>query len=227
MTGGRANKNRDSRRGLDETRPVFRVSLGERLSALLDRFATRAEAGAVAGVTPEQLAKYVGGRAKPPFEVVSRLAAAHGASLDWLATGEGASELGGAGAPEGYVRIALHGDGDPSTDYLAFARAWIADALGTDESGLAAVVNRGDANAPDIGDGDVVLVDRGADRLAGDAYYAFERDGQFLIRKTERYVDGRVALKSRNPAYERQVLTPAEAARLSVFGRVVWAGGVV
>jgi phage repressor protein C with HTH and peptisase S24 domain len=55
----------------------------------------------------------------------------------------------------------------------------------------------------------------------------FARDGDLFTKMIERLVDGRVALKARNPAYDTQVLSREEAARLTVFGRVLWRGGRV
>lgn len=43
----------------------------------------------MAGVSPDQLARYVKGQNAAPFEVLARLAGAKGVSLDWLATGRG------------------------------------------------------------------------------------------------------------------------------------------
>ncbi len=41
------------------------------------------------------------------------------------------------------------------------------------------------------------------------------------------YVDGRVALKTRNPDYGVQILSREEAAAVTVFGRVRWRGGAL
>jgi transcriptional regulator with XRE-family HTH domain len=56
---------------------------------VLDAFQTRAEAAAVAGVGANQLARYLRGEAEPTFDIVARLAADRGVSLNWLANGEG------------------------------------------------------------------------------------------------------------------------------------------
>lgn len=222
---------------LAEGPAVFRTELGERIRWLLNLFGSRALAAEIAGVTPEHLASYIAGRAKPPFELVARLAQAKGVSLDWLASGAG--EPGGAaGAPEGFARIAVSatdassGPGsyaldDDSHEDIAFSRAWLAHAIRVPESRLRVVFNRGVANAPDIGDGDAMLVDTGIDSVTDDAFYVFDRGGFLLTKLVEMYVDGRVALKTRNPDYGVQILSREEAAAVTVFGRVRWRGGTL
>jgi Peptidase S24-like len=213
----------------------FRVSLAARLEALLDLYDSRIAASRVAGVTPEQLARYLAAGAKPPFEVVMRLARDKGLSLDWLAGLSSAREIGG-GAGDELVLVPVHdvrassGHGamvfDESVgDHYAFRRAWVRSVTRSTEDRLAVVFNAGDSNAPDINDGDAMLIDRGIERIVDDAYYVFSREGDLLTKMTERMVDGRVTLKARNPAYEAQILSREEAARLTVFGRVLWRGG--
>lgn len=111
--------------------------------------------------------------------------------------------------------------------YLAFSREWLTRNSPSGTDSLCVVFNRGDSNAPDINHGDALLVDRGAEKIVDDAYYVFDREGALLVKMIERMVDGRLALKSRDAAYEPQMLSREEAARLRVFGRVRWRGGVL
>lgn len=215
---------------------VFRMELGERIRWLLDRFGSRTAAAETAGVTPEHLASYIAGRAKPPFELIARLARVQNVSLDWLASGEG--ERVADGGPEGFVLIAQSsteassGPGsyardDEERQDIAFSRAWLAQRIRVPEDRLIVVFNRGGANAPDIGDGDAMLVDTGANAIVDDAFYVFDRSGFLLTKLVEIYVDGRVALKTRNPDGGVQILSREDAANVKVFGRVLWRGGIV
>lgn len=221
---------------LAEGPAVFRMELGERIRWLLDRFGSRAAAAETAGVTPEHLASYIAGRAKPPFELIARLARVQNVSLDWLASGEGEREAGGE--PEGFALIAQSqsdassGPGsyardDEEREEIAFSRAWLAQHIRVPEERLKIVFNRGSANAPDIGDGDAMLVDTGANAITDDAFYIFDRGGFLLAKLVEIYVDGRVALKTRNADGGVQILSREEAANVKVFGRVRWRGGIV
>jgi phage repressor protein C with HTH and peptisase S24 domain len=233
VSGRKGKVKSDSADFAREGPAVFRIELGERIRFLLDQFATRVEAAEIAAVTPEHLASYIAGRAKPPFELIARLARAKGISLDWLATGEGVSSAEEA-EPEGFVPIAFHADGESrygaeeSADApFAFSRAWLRTEVKAPEDKLRVVIHRGNANEPAIRDGDAMLVDISVDRIAEDAFYVFARDGRLQAKFVETYIDGRVALKSRNPDFETQLLTADDAARLNVFGRVRWRGGTL
>lgn len=221
--------------GLSEDQAAFRMSFGERLSVLLDRFPTRAAASGVAGVNVDMLAKYVKGEAKAPLEVVARLCEEVGSSLDWLAFGAERADpdlqegplvmvpvwdvVASSGAGTYHISEELQG-------HLAFSRAWLLS-LNFPVNDLHVVFNAGDSNAPAINDGDAMLIQRGVERLVGDAFYIFDSGGVLLVKEIERRADGSVVLRSRNPEYQPQVISRGEVQNLHIFGRVLWAGGLV
>jgi len=212
---------------------TFRMELGVRIHWLLGLFENRQEAADIAGVTPEHLASYIRGSAKPPFELLNRLASAKGVSLDWLATGEG-SQFVESDTPDGFVAVAVQPDGDARIgdaddddapgDFL-FRRVWLSGLTRTPDEHLRIVINRGDANEPVIRDGDQLLVDTQDKHIADDALYVFVSDGRYLARFVERLATGAVALKSRNPDFRVQTLSPEDVGKLQVLGRVLWHGG--
>ncbi len=209
---------------------AFRSEFGERVRWLLDQFGSRVEAAEVAAVSPEHLPSYIAGRAKPPFELVVRLAAAKNVSLEWLATGQGERLLGGGGEDDAYAAIAVQPESDAKLGAeqeppLLFSRNWLGAAVEAPVEKLRIVMQRGNANEPIMRDGDALLVDTSVDRIAEDALYVFVRDGRYLARFVETFADGSVALKSRNPDYRTQTLSREEAGRLHVLGRVRWRGG--
>ncbi|MEX1206417.1 MAG: hypothetical protein WEB85_14330 [Dongiaceae bacterium] len=65
-------------------------ALGKRIAAVADLLGTRRHAAAVAGVSADQLGRYIAGRNQPGFAPIARVAAAAGVRLDWLWSGEGA-----------------------------------------------------------------------------------------------------------------------------------------
>jgi phage repressor protein C with HTH and peptisase S24 domain len=234
---GRPSKGKSKTPGLEDGPVVFRVELGERIRILLDMFRSRPEAAAIAGVTPEHLASYIGGRAKPPFELLARLAQAKDVSLEWLATGQGRQSLGEVIAGFAAIPVAeadaYSGPGsyplaEDVREHIAFSRAWLHAAIRTPEARLCVVFNRGDANEPDIMDGDAMLVSTGLDRVTDDGYYVFKPDGRLITRKVQIYVDGRVSLQTQATMDKKppEILSPEEAARI-VFGRVRWRGGLL
>lgn len=216
---------------------TFRMELGVRIHWLLGLFENRQEAADIADVTPEHLASYIRGSAKPPFELLNWLASAKGVSLDWLATGEGPQYV-EADTPDGFVAVAVQpeadarlgqGDGDVGSggadgDFL-FRREWLSGLTRTPDEHLRIVINRGNANEPVIRDGDQLLVDTQDRRIADDALYVFVSDGRYLARFVEKLATGNVALKSRNPDFRVQTLSPEDVAKLQVLGRVLWHGG--
>ncbi|MBS0469454.1 MAG: helix-turn-helix domain-containing protein [Proteobacteria bacterium] len=205
------------------------MEFGARIRSVLDEFENRNAAAAVAEVTPEHLASYIAGRAKPPFELVARIAAARNVSLDWLATGTGPRER-NAEIPEDYVAVPVAADvearfGDETVPPFLFARAFL-DRIGAGAS-LSIVHQRGNANEPAIRDGEMLLVDGSVQQIGEDGLYVFTRDGKHLARFVETFVDGRVALKARNPDYGVQTLSAQEAAALTPLGRVLWRGAAL
>ncbi|HEY0301604.1 MAG TPA: S24 family peptidase [Rhizomicrobium sp.] len=229
---GRKSKEKATKSNIVEDGPAaFRGDFGERLRWLLDQFETRVEAGEIAGVTPEHMPAYIAGRAEPRFAAIARLAAAKNVSLDWLATGDGA-RLTVETEPDGYVAIALQPEGGArfgadDEGAILFSRSWLRAATAAAPEALRLVVNRGNANEPVIRDGDLLLVDTTVKQIADDGLYVFPRDGKYLARFVETYVDGRVALKARNPEYGMQPLSGDDAAKLPLLGRVLWRGGAL
>jgi hypothetical protein len=222
---------------MSDTGAFFRAGFGDRLGHLLALFESRTSAADVAGVTPEQLGRYVSGQTtKVPIGVIVRLAAKKGISLDWLATGEGAREI---GAPIGsdYLHLPVF-DARASSGFgahfnpggeiarVAVPRLFLGGAK-LQEDQLVIIFNHGRSNEPDLNDGDALIIDRSVDRIVDDAFYVFDRDGALLVKMIERDVRGGITLKSRNPAYSSAVLSKDEAAQMRVIGRVVFAAGLV
>ena len=63
--------------------------LQERISAVVRLHGGRAAAARAAGISPDQLSRYVQGRSSPGFGTVARMAEGPGVSLDWLWSGSG------------------------------------------------------------------------------------------------------------------------------------------
>lgn len=75
--------------------------LGERIAALVRLHGGRAAAARAAGISADQISRYVQGRSSPGFETLARLARGRGVSLDWLWSGEGPMLLADrAGSPQ-------------------------------------------------------------------------------------------------------------------------------
>jgi phage repressor protein C with HTH and peptisase S24 domain len=110
----------------------------------------------------------------------------------------------------------------PSTvDYLPMPE-WLARRLGPIDS-LEVVTARGDSGAPEISDGDLVMLDK-SKPYRGEALYVIVLDGDLAIKRLQREAGGMRVL-SRNPAYPPIEIPAGEVdERLRVLGRVVWSG---
>lgn len=93
--------------GADGAVPTSDAELGTRINAVIDLYALKKDAADAAGVSAEQLKRYVRGLSAAPFDVLSRLAAPKRINLNWLATGVGEMRL--SPLPSTYVDIDLFG----------------------------------------------------------------------------------------------------------------------
>lgn len=97
------------------------------------------------------------------------------------------------------------------------------DALRGDSAMCEVVRMMGDEMVPRILDGDLVFVDRSADRIAGNGIYALEIDGRLTVRRVESRLGTGLVFKCENPAYEDQIVKDAAGVKrvgLRVIGKV-------
>lgn len=71
-----------------EEQQRFRQELGARIGKIVARFATKAEAAAAAGVSVEQLNKWIAGTVKSPADGLKALANAANVDFSWLVAGD-------------------------------------------------------------------------------------------------------------------------------------------
>jgi phage repressor protein C with HTH and peptisase S24 domain len=211
---------------------LYSVDFSDRLRALVELFDSRVEAAAVAGVTSEQLGRYLSGDTKKvPFEVLSKLAAAKRVSLDWLATGEGQRSLDAETpeVPDDSISIPLYRfrasagpgafawDEEPSTR-MTFPRAVLLK-MGVNPAAAMLTQASGDSMYPTISDGNLMLLDRSDIDIVDDVFM-LRRGDSILVKRLQQRMDGSIALRSDNPAYEEERLPRDEADELQVIGRV-------
>jgi phage repressor protein C with HTH and peptisase S24 domain len=87
----------------------------------------------------------------------------------------------------------------------------------------------GDEMVPLICDGDLLFVDRAADRFAGNGIYALEVDKRLMVRRVESRLGAGLVVKCENEGYQESVVKDAAAAKragLRVIGKVRGAVGV-
>ncbi len=224
------------------TVPTFSRELGTRLREIENRFKNREEAAAACGVAKSTFQRWVEGKSDPSFEGLSRLADATGISLDWLAKGVGESGLSEASVPtlvdDSFVRIPRYNveasagpgafsDSEHVVDYMAFREDFVRRTLRADPANLVLITAVGDSMEPAIRAGDLLLIDRGVDRIQDDAIYVLVKRGEIVVKRVQQFFDGAVAVKSDNPAYVEETLGPGEADQVIVAGRVRWIGRLI
>lgn len=110
-------------------------------------------------------------------------------------------------------------------DFLAFRAAWVRQRLGLDPRDLVLIEAVGDSMEPTISSGDLLLIHTGEPRVRDNAIYAIGVDGDLMVKRIQRRMDGTLLVSGDNPAYKPDEIPPGRAGELRVIGRVVWAGG--
>jgi len=216
---------------------VVEADFRSRLSQILEASGSVAELARKVGISDNAIYKWLQGRGQPSVANLVALARAAKVSVEWLATGRepGAAGRGATRAaersdysfvPRYDVRVAA-GRGaairsEQVVDYLAFKTDWVRRRLDTDPRSLMLVEAVGDSMAPTIDDGDLLLVDLDEPRFKQDGVYVLRRDSDLIVKRLQRRPDGKLIIRSDNPAYE-----PAVAPRdgLGIVGRVIWSAG--
>lgn len=109
-------------------------------------------------------------------------------------------------------------------DHLAFREEWVRTELSANPKNLLLISAIGDSMEPELRAGDLLLVDRSNTAVKQDAIYAFSTNGELRVKRMQLKIDGSLIVKSDNPQYESEHLTPDQAAGLRIVGRVVWSG---
>ncbi|MBJ3783378.1 XRE family transcriptional regulator [Devosia sediminis] len=214
---------------------------GDRLKSVIESYGTLLRAGEVAGVSDEQMARWRDGKARPSFFGMASLCSGAGVSLDWLLNGTSddvpqigdALEVGelardftlvprlGVQASAGHGLVAL---AEEVTERLAFKTEWLRD-MGLSPQFVGLVTCRGDSQDPVIKDGALMLVDMRPDQvIRSGCFYVIVLDGDVLVKLVNRKTDGTIELISHNPAYPKETIDSQRLDKLTIPGRVVWAG---
>jgi phage repressor protein C with HTH and peptisase S24 domain len=204
-----------------------------RLRLIMQQFGSVADLARVVGVSDNAIYKWVSGRGQPSMTSLVNLARAARVSIEWLATGQESAEGEGLGAespeyvylPRGSVRNAVGRatvQSQQIVDYLAFRGEWLRRRIAIESKSLMLLEAVSDSMAPTIDEGDLVLVDLRDPRFHHDGIYVLRASGDLSIKRIQRRPDGKLIIRSDNPAYEPAVVA---ADGVSFVGNVVWVGG--
>lgn len=109
---------------------------------------------------------------------------------------------------------------------MAFRRDWLKE-MGLQLAHCALIKARGDSMEETIHDGDLLLVDTRIDAIKDDAIYIIQSDHVLIVKRVQHALDGSLIIISDNDKYENQTISPSQADKLKVAGRVRWYGHVL
>lgn len=168
----------------------------------------------------------------PKARHLIRIADSCGVSLDWLLTGRVAA---GAAAPDTgrdllpipWLGVAGDETGrHPPLGRLALDHAWLARTGCPQPEAMALAAAAGDSMEPTLRDGDLLLVDTSISAFRDDAVYLLAVGDSFIVKRVQRRLDGSVVVRSDNPAYASETLSPVEVSATRCLGRVRWIGRI-
>lgn len=208
--------------------------LGERIRSVIKRIGIDASVEST-GKSGRTLDRYASGEVEPPLSVVTGLATRAGCSIEWLATGHGEAFSDREAADRQDVSnvprldvVASAGPGasgasEKTLEMVPFPRAFLR-AIGVSPANANIVTVAGDSMEPTLSAGDDLIVDTSVRRIRTEALYVLILDGEVVVKRAQRRVNGSILITSDNDRYPPEEVTPEAADKLHVAGRVVWFG---
>lgn len=107
---------------------------------------------------------------------------------------------------------------------IAFRLDWLRE-IGLDPQQAGLLSASGDSMHPTIPDGALILVDRRENQPIRSGFiYVIVLDGEVLVKRISRNVDGTIDLISDNALYPVKAVRQVDFDRLTIAGRVFWVG---
>lgn len=193
----------------------------EQLKILRNRMGlTQAAVASSLGIDRSTYAKYESGQSEPNFEMLNKISALFGTTLDLLITGTSApSSTGGKWIPVlGDVAAGI--PIEAVEDIVDYEEIDAALAAAGDFFGLRI---KGSSMEPRIREGDVVIVRKQDDADTGDTAVVMVNGDSATVKRIKKESDGSLWLLPNNPAYDPQHFSVAEIAEkpVHIIGKVV------
>jgi phage repressor protein C with HTH and peptisase S24 domain len=225
----------------------------ERLHTILAHWPSADRLAREMKVSPSAFRKWLKGEAEPSRERLVALARVAGVGVAWLAEGEGSEPVfeavpgnrrkTAAGASDGRLNwaefvllpkrpeAAAAGAETPvaptGNEYLALRQDWVRSVCGVEPENLRLELAVGESMTPTIRDGSIMLIDTSETTVRSFGIYVLEINGERLVKRVQRKHDASLVLISDNKTYQPDVVPTTEATKVTVLGRVVWAGGAI
>ncbi len=201
------------------------------------------------GVSPSAFRKWLKGEAEPSRDRLVALAGTAGVSVAWLAQGEGpepdllsldarARNPDAAGPDTAQFQLmpkvseaAAAGGGhqtaNGATEFIGFRHDWLRATFNREPHDIVLETAVGDSMAPQIGNGDLLLVDTTDRSFRNFGIYVIEVRNERLVKRVQRKFDGSLILISDNSLYQAESISAELAKEVRIVGRVVWRGGAL
>jgi phage repressor protein C with HTH and peptisase S24 domain len=201
---------------------------------------TYQEAAEAAELVYDQLRKIMNEDAAPSFPAMAARAHKADIRLDWLAFGTGPQFVNETLSTR-ISKSGAAGSGPPAAESseVIYLRGYILEGAGNTLSGVpfpcryldrlelsaedvALFEQSGDAMAPTIGNGDLMMLSLRKCEISDGVIVACRVGGELTIKRVQREPDGAVQLFSDNRNYGAIKVLPDAVGLLDVLGRVVW-----
>jgi hypothetical protein len=116
---------------------------------------------------------------------------------------------------------------DDPLAFLYFRKEWIRNTLGVIEDHLTVINIVGDSMEPRLCDGDIAILNISSNTIVDNAIYALELNGNFVVKRVQKFISGAINILSDNTKYMPEFLSPEQTNNINVVGRVIWVGGKV
>ena len=212
---------------------------------------TQPEMATCLGMPFRTYQNYEGNVRPPNTEAWERFVRA-GVNANWLLTGEGemllqdqpvkyethkSTVLNQEQMLAGYVALPLYnnvhaaaGHGavvgqEAPDDALIFKEEWLRYELGANPADLCLIRVSGDSMEPTLRAGEVILVDRRANRPDREGIYILRMGEMLLVKRLQAIPGGQVKVTSDNAAFDPWTLNLTDiGSEVAIVGRVVWSG---
>lgn len=227
----------------------------ERLNLLISKHKNPHSFAKTCGISQSGLIRLVSG-GLPTLSVLIAIAKANNVSIEWLATGDGDMVKNSKEIPKEQAIhsnqniVTLNGNIinldkihfitqyqlnkkhneiiDPDSEpQLAIHQNFLNNILKVSASDLAIIEVKGDSMLGEINDKDIVLINT-SDTSLHDGIYVLRINGDIIIKRVQKLLNGIVSIASANPVYQAlEIDINRPPNDFSVIGRVVWFGRTV
>ncbi|MBQ4813118.1 helix-turn-helix transcriptional regulator [Pseudoalteromonas luteoviolacea] len=212
------------------------TAFSRRFITLVEQFAggNKRQFAELTGKSPSHIYRICQGLGRPSMVYLEHLYSLFSIDLNWLLTGEQASESHHQHSQDDLLVVpkldveasagfgAVNG-GEEITEQFALNKRWLQSQLGVHSERLAFVSVRGDSMLPTLQHGDMVLVDMSQQNPSKSGVYIIQTQDGLMAKRLQQKSD-HIAVISDNDEYPSWQITSDNAEQHGVAGRIVWCG---